>query len=330
MQNGLTEDRIIGLLLGTAIGDALGLPFEGLSREQIHRRASKLNRFELFGQKGFVSDDTQLTVILAESLLLGRGELGSTMQAFRHGLKLWFLGLPWGIGAATLKACLLLLLGVKQSGRPSAGNGAAMRAAPIGAYFAHNREERLLFGRELAKITHRDERAIEGALFVSELTATCLLSGKGKLHDELVQEALEVVENQELRTAIDQARQGIEVGTSGFILHSLATAVLHFVRSADKPLEAMQDCIRSGGDTDSNTAILGAWLGALNGEKALPQELSGKLQSGPFGREHLQKLGQALHQKTEPPKYSHLRATATNLALYPVIIAHGFRRMIPF
>lgn len=63
-----------GLLLGTAIGDALGLPFEGLGARTIARWNPSFDRYHLLGPLGFVSDDTEQSALLLESLLRGRGE----------------------------------------------------------------------------------------------------------------------------------------------------------------------------------------------------------------------------------------------------------------
>src|SRR5688500_7339725 len=99
----MNVDRAQGALLGTAIGDALGLPFEGLSADDVLRRARRrpLDGYSLLGGTGFVSDDTQLTALLAHALLSGRGDLERSRRRFRRALAGWFLRLPWGIGFAT-------------------------------------------------------------------------------------------------------------------------------------------------------------------------------------------------------------------------------------
>jgi len=64
-------------------------------------------------------------------------------------------------------------MGMKESGVNSAGNGSAMRAALIGVFFYDDPESRKLYGAKLARVTHCDDRAVQGALFVSELAAIC-------------------------------------------------------------------------------------------------------------------------------------------------------------
>ncbi len=65
---GRLEDRLAGTLLGTALGDALGLPAEGLGARAIRRRFGRLDRFRLLGSTGFVSDDTEQSALVAQSL----------------------------------------------------------------------------------------------------------------------------------------------------------------------------------------------------------------------------------------------------------------------
>lgn len=168
------EDRLAGTLLGTALGDALGLPAEGMSSRSIARRFGPMDRFRLLGPTGFVSDDTEQAALVAQSLARHPDDDALCVRAFRRSLLGWSLRLPWGIGRATLRACFRIGLGRSPSGVPSAGNGAAMRAAIVGAFFHDQPDRRSHFGRALAEVTHRDERAVQGALYVAELAASCL------------------------------------------------------------------------------------------------------------------------------------------------------------
>ena len=75
-------------------------------------------------------------------------------------------------------------------------------------------------------------------------------------------------------------------GTSGFVLHSVSFATFGLLRYGSDPLLALTEVISAGGDTDSTAAIMGAWLGALHGEAALPRALIDKIHDGPFGPSH--------------------------------------------
>jgi ADP-ribosylglycohydrolase len=339
-------DRIAGTLLGTALGDALGLATEGMSARAIARRFGRVERFHLIGPTGFVSDDTEQAALMAQSLARHPDDVGRCVRAFRRSLLGWFCRLPWGVGRATVRACVRIGLGFTHSGVMSAGNGAAMRAAIVGTFFDKQPIERERFGRALAEVTHRDPRAVEGALYVAELAAACASSALGSRADACQEQARRCVTIPALGEAIDRARRlalegastqdaALKCGTSGFVVHSVSFATFGLLRYGSDPLLALTEIIGAGGDTDSTGAILGSWLGALHGEAALPQHLIENIHDGPFGPTHLRALAKCLAQVRDGrlapvPGYSPALALARNLALYPVIIGHGFRRLLPF
>lgn len=340
------EDRVAGTLLGTALGDALGLATEGLSARRIARRFGRIEGFRLLGRTGFVSDDTELSALIAQSLIQEPTDAERCARAFRRSLLGWCCRLPWGAGRATLKAGLRIGLVITPSGVMSAGNGAAMRAAVIGSFFPERLESRNLFGRALAETTHCDPRAVEGALYVAELAAASV-RGQGSASREDVQaQARRIVTIDALGLAVDEAAElaRLEVDTqaaasrcktTGFVVHSVAFATFGFLRYGQDPKLALTEVIGAGGDTDSIAAILGAWLGAYYGASGLPADLIARIHDGPFGPTHLRALAHALSrlqdgEPAEAPRYSPARAFARNLALFPVILGHGFRRLVPF
>ena len=338
-------DRLAGTLLGTALGDALGLPAEGLSARAIDQRFGRMDRFRLLGQTGYISDDTEQAALVAQSLACHPDDPDQCVGAFRRSLLGWFCRLPWGVGWATVRSCVRIAAGRSPSGVWSAGNGAAMRAAIIGAFFPDRPSEREVFGRGLAEVTHRDVRAVEGALYVAEVAAACVRCSAGASPMTCQQEARRIVDHAELGSAIDRARElalgeantleAAQVcGTSGFVVHTLAFATFCLLRYGHDPLLALTEAIRAGGDTDSIGAILGGWLGASHGESRLPTFLIDRIHDGPFGPSHLRSLAGCLARIHEGvscplPRYSATAALLRNLALYPVILGHGFRRLVP-
>ncbi len=338
-------DRLAGTLLGTALGDALGLPAEGMAARAIARRFGRVDRFRLLGRTGFVSDDTEQAALVAQSLARHHGDVDGCVRAFRRSLLGWFARLPWGVGRATIRSCVRIGLGLSPSGVMSAGNGAAMRAAIVGAFFHDRPERRGTFGRALAEVTHRDVRAVEGALYVAELTACCIRSLRSPSPAVCQEEARRIVADARLGEALDRAVELAGRGadtpeaakvcrTSGFVVHTLAFATFCLLRFGDDPLFALTEAISAGGDTVSIGAILGGWLGAMHGESGLPTSLIDRIQDGPFGPTHLRALATCLTEihggrTCLPPRYSPAAALARNLALYPVILGHGLRRLAP-
>lgn len=335
-------DRLAGTLLGTALGDALGLPMEMLSPRVIARRFPRLDRFHMLGRVGFVSDDTEQSALVAQSLARHPGDPDACVWAFRRSLLGWFLRLPWGIGLGTLRACARIAVGLRRSGVATAGNGAAMRAAIVGVFFHDDEVARRSTSDALARVTHTDPRAVEGARFVAEVAAMTVKHGDPA---EALEAARAVVTEATLAEAIGRAmalaREGAALdvaaralGTTGFVVHTVPFAAYAFARWGRDPMEAIAAVIRAGGDTDSIGAIVGAWCGALGGEGALPSELVGRIHDGPFGPTHLRALAADLAGarlgRTAVAEYSPVYALARNLALYPVVLAHAARRIIPY
>src|SRR5262245_5586296 len=155
-------DRIAGVILGTAVGDALGLPREGLSR----RRARRLFgdgplRHRLVFGCGMVSDDTDHGCLVGQALLEAPMDAGKFARSLARRLRWWLAGLPAGVGLGTARAIFKLWCGwpPERSGVWSAGNGPAMRAALIGACLANDPEKITNFIRASTRLTHTDPRA---------------------------------------------------------------------------------------------------------------------------------------------------------------------------
>jgi ADP-ribosyl-[dinitrogen reductase] hydrolase len=356
------KDRLLGVLIGTALGDALGLPMEGMPADAIARDYPQLDRYHLLGVTGYVSDDTEQTALVAQCLARSPEQLDSFIASFRKALLAWFLRLPWGIGLGTLRACVKIGLGLSRSGVASAGNGAAMRSAIVGAFFFDSPELRRNWSQTLARTTHTDSRAVEGAQFVAEIAALATRQVSFASLDEaharraridLVAKARTIVYDAELGAALDRslslARGEVcilaaaeKLGCSGFVVHTLALATFAFLRFGSNPKVALTSVIRAGGDTDSNAAILGAWMGALHGARKLPQELAINLYDGCFQRAKVSALASPSHMRAlaedlvatkqigglARARYSWPGALLRNLLLYPVVLLHAARVLI--
>ena len=155
-----------GLLVGTAVGDSIGLPLEGLSRKRVERRlrGRDLQHGFWFGW-GVTSDDTDHSVFVAQGLLAAGDDPGQLARALANKLRLWILSCPPGIGFATLRSGLKLLIGFppSYSGVWSAGNGSAMRAAPIGVVAEGDQGRVFRLADAITTLTHTDPKARTGS-----------------------------------------------------------------------------------------------------------------------------------------------------------------------
>src|SRR5262249_39504511 len=117
---------------------------------------------------GLVSDDTEHTCLVARALIESAGDPDRFIRRLARHLRWWLLGLPAGIGRATLQATLRLWIGFSpaRSGVYSAGNGPAMRSAILGAAIDDRAGLREL-GSLSSRLTNTDAKAEYGALAIA-------------------------------------------------------------------------------------------------------------------------------------------------------------------
>ena len=303
--------------MGLALGDALGFPLEGLSARRIAGRFGRPERFCFLGRRGFVSDDTEQAVMAAQAVLDARsvadrdtgartegGLPGRAAWRFARLLVGWFWTIPPGVGLATLRACLKLSLGLP-GGVRSAGNGAAMRAAPLGLLPLPSEERRLVV-EALSRVTHLDSRAVDGARAVAEGVALLLedpQAGWPELRSRLPDLDPRLGERLdrawELRGA-EPEEAARELGTTGYVLHSVPLAFWALWSGPPNFLDGLHRVVLQGGDADSTGAMAGALLGVRFGLSGIPADLAGHLE-GCYSVPRLQALAGALQHAADPP-----------------------------
>jgi ADP-ribosylglycohydrolase len=279
------QSHVAGLLIGTAMGDALGLPSEGLSPERIHRRwKGELEHHFLFG-RGMISDDTEHTIFVAQALLAHPDNPAKFQRCLAWKLRLWLLGIPAGIGLATLRSIIKLWLGFSpnQSGIFSAGNGPAMRTAILGAYFHDHPELLRAYVSASTRLTHTDPRAETGALAIAQIVAWDIehpddpTGALGMLIKEsndpewtALLNKLDAAYHSGLSVGEFAFKLGLNKGVTGYVYHTVPLAIftwLRHYRDFEAGIEAIISC---GGDTDTTGAIAGALLGTSAGVEGIP------------------------------------------------------------
>ena len=83
----MNEKAIIGCILGTAVGDALELPYEGIAPKRARKLLGSPDRYRFFFGHGMISDDTEHTCMVAQSLIEARDDVDLFVRRFASRLK---------------------------------------------------------------------------------------------------------------------------------------------------------------------------------------------------------------------------------------------------
>lgn len=343
--------HILGCLLGTAVGDAVGLKREGLSRQRALRLygGPPLDPALILGL-GFCSDDTEHTLMVGRALALSGGDTSRFERLFASDLKRWLLTGPAGIGFGTLRSCLKLLLGFKphNSGVFSAGNGPAMRSALIGVCAESNDALNELV-RASTRVTHTDPKAEDGALVVAQAARLAQAEPHTPPHT-FIAAAATTVSGNELRTALlsvveglasgiscqDFAKsQGWGRGISGYVNQTVPAALYCWAHSPHDFRECVENAALLGGDTDTVAAITGGICGANLGSDVIPAAWIERLAEWPRTTDWIRRLAQELTAAMEnqtianPPPMCWAATLPRNAMFAAMVIMLALRRLLP-
>ena len=296
-------DRIRGMLLGLAIGDALGNTSEGLSAAEREARHGEIRDYlpnPDAGERrvGLPSDDSQLAFWTLESLL-EHGALDPEDLAARFAAQPIF-----GIGGSVRKFLQNRADGVTpwyRCGAESAGNGALMRIAPLALLHPDGTSAALWLDTALASIvTHRDAASVASCVAFTDvlahllrmarlpepgwITATFLATvrqvcteepyrprhGRHAERDRTFPDYLEFVLD-EARRHRWSTREACDAWRSGAYLLETVPSVLWILEThANDAEEAIVRAVNDTQDNDTIAAIVGAAVGAMHGHRALP------------------------------------------------------------
>lgn len=349
------QDAMRGILLGTAVGDSVGLPAEGVSRARVARLFPGPWRQRLILGRGMISDDTEHALFVAQALLAANGDEAVFSRALAWKLRFWLLGLPAGIGLATLRAIGRLWLGLARSGVYSAGNGPGMRAGVLGGAFAHDPPTKLAaFVRASSELTHTDPRATTGALAIAVLIAWQVREkgGAKPTADEMMTLLAPLAGPDDREWPASLARLGpalaadqdvagfaadfgLERGVTGYIYHTVPVAIYAWLRHYGDFQATLENIFSLGGDTDSVGAVAGALAGATVGETGIPPAWIAGICEWPRSTAVLVEAADRLatlasgEPSPGPVRYFWPGVIPRNIFFLLVVLGHGLRRLAP-
>lgn len=268
------KNNLKGCLVAGAIGDAIGGKYEGRYNNSFVDWDGALN----------ISDDTQLTLatcdaIFDSKIVSGERVAGKFLEWFNQQRLT-------GLGASTFKALRELQVGghwalVGRSGEYAAGNGAAMRIAPLA--FKTNITRQDIY--DICSITHKNDEAYTGALavyysvlnssnnnglFENNLINTII----DELPDTLVKDRLVELNNLK-HLSITEVGQKFK--PTGYVVDSVPLAIFSTQKITGTDLKTVfNELIAVGGDTDTICSIAGQIIGARIGYQNIHSDLVSK------------------------------------------------------
>lgn len=263
--SGAVVRRATASLLGLAVGDALGATTEFMNPEDIRKQHGVHDRIRGGGwlnlPPGRVTDDTEMAQCVARAIL-GKG--GWDLAAVAEEFARWLRGNPVDVGSTCRRGIRDYILKRQLSTPPNewdAGNGAAMRVAPV-ALFALGDEDLLSrLAVEQARLTHNHPLSDASCITVARMVHRAILgtpmAGLRAAAEELAGR------HPEFRF------DGNAGGATAYVADTLRT-VFHDFFSTRTFEECLVRIVNRGGDADTNGAIAGAVAGAHYGLEAIP------------------------------------------------------------
>ena len=292
------KSNVMGALIGCAIGDAMGAPFEGLWAESIPSPSDLSASFhEYHGYPtGQYTDDTQLTLATVQSIV---DESDVVVAAIaRQIAELWRHQSVIGPGGACTQAAERYLATgeYRDMGAPDgqAGNGTAMRTAVLGLWFGDDHESLVSVVADISRLTHQDSRSVAGGVAIAlaanqlytadeiEPHSFCNLLADvcGDINSEM-SELLRLLPDQiGTAGAMDFLAHSGQVKPefqkpiiSPFVIPTVLASIYCVLIHPDSWINAVTSAVGLGGDVDTLGAIVGALAGARLGFDSIPPNL---------------------------------------------------------
>lgn len=302
-------DKFKGCLLGVAIGDTLGHPFEGKLRSKIFSYFKNFGEFLNSNSDLFrtYTDDTQLTIHLTKAFIKGNGfNLDYIIREFVN----WLDDPPIGPGYGCISSIRKLKYGIhwKQAASNSGGNGTVMRIAPVGLFYCKDPKSLKTAAIKTSIITHSHSAASAGAIVIARAIAylidknpetgfsvdeffNVITSSISNSQDGIWEEFIEILHKTKSNLNIPIESGLIKFSQAGvkspyFIEDYLGQAFVHpytistvvcsifiFLKRLSSFKECVLELATAGGDSDTVGAIGGSLAGAYFGLKNIPPDL---------------------------------------------------------
>lgn len=317
---------IKGVFYGQAIGDALGLGTEFLSKSDILRyypngltdyvqiiQDKHRSRWEI----GDWTDDTDQFLCICDSIITSGivDELRFADELFK-----WFKGVPMGIGQTVYKVVSVPQFTLyphkaseliwKMSKRLNASNGAIMRTSILGTFEFWDEKKVAENTEKIAKVTHWDSRCVGSCVVVTMLISKMLFESKqlnleqlchiADQYDDRITPFIEIANLSPIEDLQLDENESV-----GYTLKAMSAGLWAYFH-AENFEDGLLKIINEGGDTDTNASVAGSILGAKFGYNSIPKKyIDGLTNKDILERkynEYIQQLQQCFTQQHPHPQ----------------------------
>ncbi len=291
-------DRSQGCIVGAATGDALGMPIEFLGEAEVKNHFGRVEKFEnplashpcKHLKAGQWTDDTQLLLLMAESLIENKG---FEIYDFAGRLAAWGKNCEEDKNynryaeLTNIKASRKLRKGLDphSTGYRSPNPGSIVRSIPIGIWYYRDIDAVVRYSKESSSPTHNSTEAQDACLVVA-LACAYLLNGLSP--EECIKSTLQYLSGKKLKKKLNQVidMQDDEpdkvksvIGISTKTSEVAAFAFYAFLHAKENFRDSLLTAVNVLGNTDTTGAVAGALSGAYNGLSKIPQDFTNGLEA---------------------------------------------------
>lgn len=298
-------DKIKGVFFGQAIGDALGLGTEFLSKDEV--KSLYPNSLTTYSQiiqdkhrrrwkKGDWTDDTEQFLCICDSILKSNV---ISEHTFAKELYTWYSGNPLGIGYTVLNVVKTPQFTLfphqaaemywKMKKRKVASNGGVMRTSITGIFDFWDHTSVINNTENICKVTHFDPRCVGSCVLVASIISELIHTQKELSKAELIEigksYTYEIEES--IVNSFSLEIENLKLDESeaiGYTLKALSAGLWAYFNASSFE-SGILSVIHEGGDADTNASVAGSLLGAKFGYSKIPQHLI----DGLIGKEYLEK-----------------------------------------
>ena len=284
-------DRAIGAIIASAVGDALGAPYE------FKPPISAATPVEMKGGGSFGwapgewTDDTSMAIPILQALARGKSladeatqdEIVAAWQQWAATAKdvgVQTRAVLGGLKAPTAASARASVAAIHRLTGRSGGNGSLMRTAPVALSALESREQTATNAKSISRLTHLDDDAGDACVLWSDAIRTAILTGDCEIRValELMPETRRDVWLERIEAA--EKFEPFHFENNGWVVSAFQAAWSAVFR-AESLADGLERAVRAGNDTDTVAAIAGGALGAKFGAGQIPSAWTELLQGWP-------------------------------------------------